>query len=131
TEHFVGHGVADPAPIRIEGTLHVFATSRANILHLTGEPLEARATLSGATVPFPILIDGELHLLAQQAVNGRRQPVLARLNLTTPNRRPTWRPLLPMGDLAACTSPVMGRHPTTGEWLLLCVEERAPTDYRP
>jgi hypothetical protein len=131
TERFIGKGIADPAPIRIDGQLHVFATSQGGIIHLAGEPLVAQSTFGGATVPFPVLIDGQLHLLAQRAVNGRRQPVLTRLDLTTPDRRPTWRPLLELGELASCTSPVMGHHPATSEWLLLCVEERAPTGYQP
>ena len=131
TEHFVGQGVADPAPIRIAGVLHVFATSRGNIVHLTGDPLQVLATLNGATVPFPVMVDGSLLLLAQRSVEGRRQPVTARIDLGNPNKRVSWKPMLPMEGLRSCTSPVMGPHPTDGGWLLLCVEERTPTGYKP
>ena len=129
-ERYVGQGVADPAPIRIDGALHVFVTSRGNIAHLTGDPLTEHARLGGATVPFPVLIDEQLHVLAQRTVNGRRQPVLTKVDLKQPGKRPTWRPLVDLGERQSCTSPVMGPHPDGG-WLLLCVEERTPTGYQP
>ena len=130
-ERYVGQGIADPSPIRHGGQLHVFATSRGNIVHLTGEPLTPFQSLHGATVPFAVEVEGQLMVLAQRNTGGRRQPVLSRVELQTPNTRPSWRPLLKgLEEVGTCTSPVLGPHPHGG-WLMLCVEEREPTGYAP
>jgi hypothetical protein len=126
TERFSEKNLADPSPIRVDGQLHVFATYRGNIAHLTGDPLQHHININGATVPFPVEIDGEVMLLAQKLINGRRQPVISR-DILSPlrpdehSRKPSWRALLPMDDMKVCASPVLGPDPAGG-WILFCVE---------
>ncbi|MDG1482907.1 MAG: hypothetical protein P8R54_25170 [Myxococcota bacterium] len=126
-ERFSEQGLADPSPIRVNGKLHVFATYRGNIVHLTGEPLQHHVTINGATVPFPVEIDGEVMLLGQKLLSGRRSPVISR-DILAPlepgehSRKPSWKALLPMDDLRVCASPVLGPDPAGG-WILFCVEE--------
>lgn len=117
--------LADPAPIRIDGVLHLFLTHRGNILHLRGEPLVEVGKIMGANVPFPVWRGDTLQLLAQSMRDGRQQPVIATVDPSGAggNHHPSWQPVVELGTLASCTSPVMGPHPDGG-WLLACVEER-------
>ena len=129
---YAAPAIADPSPVRLDGTLHVFVTHNFNILHLKGEPLRPHGSILGANVPFPVVWpDGSLRLLAQTARSRTREPVLAvydphtERSLTEPLTL-DWQPVLgaAMDGLDSCTSPVMGHSPAGG-WLLLCVEEVA------
>lgn len=117
-------GLADPSPVRFQGLRLLFATRWPDgVVQGEGEPLQQVAFFPGVTVPFATVVPGEpatLWLLAQAPVAGRRQPVVA----TSEDARhfSPWSPLLDLGDLASCTSPVMG--PVSDGWVLFCVEER-------
>ena len=118
----VAEGLADPSPVRFGGELLLFATQVPDAVVLAaGEPLAIRQRFPGVTVPFALEVDGALWLLAQGVVGGRRQPVVA----TSADGRTwsDWAPMIDMGRLQSCTSPVMGPDPAGAGWLMFGVEE--------
>ena len=124
TTQIIGENIADPAPIRFGGQLHLFATSNAHIFHATGEPLQRVAehnTLNQAAVPHAVIIDDALWLVAQKNMGGKRVPV--RAISQDAQIWSQWKPLvtLPEGQ-RNCTSPVLGADPAGG-WILFCIEE--------
>ncbi|NOY24838.1 MAG: hypothetical protein GXP62_03105, partial [Oligoflexia bacterium] len=132
---FSGSFVVDPAPVRVDGALHLFLTQAGSVIHLAGEPLAVRHRLPGVTVPYALQVDGQLLLVAQAVVQGRRQPVIATVSQDALESRPgvlalNWRPVVQLGPLSSCTSPVLGPSPAGG-WLLLCVEETSDSSARP
>jgi hypothetical protein len=137
TVRFAAAGIADPSPVRVDGALHVFATTRRRgavfeVLHLAGEPLEVMARYPDVAVPFARLdAAGDVVLLVQKQLHSKRQPVRVTLPAAELGQRsqqprsPRWEPLLSraqLDPLQSCTSPVVGPNPAGG-LVLLCVEE--------
>jgi len=120
------NGLADPSPVRFHGKVLLFATAWPDSVVLAaGEPLTIQHRFPGLSVPFAAVVpeggQDALWLVAQAVVAGKRQPVLARsadgLGWSEP------APMLDLGDLQSCTSPVLGA--VSGGLALFCVEERA------
>ncbi|MDP6932981.1 MAG: hypothetical protein QGG40_08685 [Myxococcota bacterium] len=122
-----GAGLGDPSPVTFQGQLHLFATrvhgtisqGSVEVVHFAGPDLTEARTFPGVTVPFAAVVGEELWLLAQAQVGGRRQPVGARSRDGT--TWSSWEPLVDLGTMSNCTSPVMGKLGET--WWLFCVEE--------
>ena len=116
-----GVGLADPSPVRFEDRFLLFATSWGKgVMLFEGEPLAEVKRFGGVTVPFSVVVEGELWLLAQQTLEGARQPVLAR---SSDGRSwSSFERVLPADHgLKSCTSPVLAVRGEGG--VLLCVEE--------
>jgi len=122
---FEREGVSDPSPVWFQDELHLFVTQvgrGGGVHHLVGNDMEQRRHFTGVTVPFATVVEGELWLLAQQLLQGRFLPVLARSSdgLTWTD----WQPILDVDrkHMSGCTSPVLGS--ISGDRWLFCVEPR-------
>lgn len=120
-------GTTDPSAARFGDTLHLFVSQMGRgVVHFIAGPDGALAEVQAwgrLQVPSAVVVDGELWLVAQQNIQAQRQPVAARSR--DGQRFSSFERLLPPGEIAHCTSPVMGPHPRGG-WVLLCVSERPP-----
>ena len=125
-----GVGLADPAPLRFKGDLHLFVTRaeihnqelRLSVEHYVEQDgqLEKKSVFSGRSVPFALEVNGEMWLLAQQRTRSGAQLVSSRT--ADGVSWSSWAPLLSSELERSCSSPVMGR---VGEkWWIFCVEQR-------
>lgn len=117
------HGVADPSPVRVGDTLHVFVTVWGQgVVQLRQEDdlsLTQVQAWPNVTVPYALWVDDTLHVWAVGVVDNRRAPV----HTTSVDgvRFGPWTPVDLPGDWTSCTSPVAAPHDQG--WVLLCVDE--------
>ncbi len=122
-----GDGLTDPMPVVFRGEDLLFVTEAHRRLVLyRGDPPAPERGWSGVTVPFARVEGEALWLLGQQPAAGSRLPVPVMARSEDGRTFSAFEPLLPPGAVRVCTSPVLGRDPASGDWMLLCVEESAP-----
>lgn len=117
-----GPGLADPAPLTVDGQTLLFVTTLPGraIGMATGNPRQVTKTWTGVSVPHAMLVDDEIWLWAQQVQAGRMVPVRVR----SKDRGQTWTDWeapLPLDGIDGCGNPVGGVFQDTP--VVFCVTE--------
>ena len=117
-----GAGLADPAPLEVDGQTLLFVTTQPGhaIGVASGKPLKITREWQGVSVPHAMEVDGEVWLWAQRVVNGRMIPVRNR-SLNGGKNWGSWDTPLSMEGIAGCGNPVGAVY--RGRTVVFCVTE--------
>jgi hypothetical protein len=122
TRMITGPGLADPAPIQVDGKTFLFLTTvpGRSIGMATGDPLRVTRTWEGVSVPHAMRVGAEIWLWAQRIQNGRMTPVRIR-SADSGQTWTDWEAPLPLEGIAGCGNPVGGVFRNTP--VVFCVTE--------
>jgi len=120
--HLRGLGLADPAPLTVQGESWLFLTTQPgrSIGLAKGQPLRVVREWNGVSVPHAMVVGDAIWLWAQRVEQGQMVPVRS----VSHDRGQTWSDWstpLPVSDISGCGNPVGAIF--QGDPVVFCVTE--------